>query len=457
MLAGAKPMTNSKRPKKDDLFTNQPLILHPSEIGSVTRRQLLEFGTSIVAHVGLSSLLGGSKIGLAQTSPTKKLVWIHMNGGWDILETTDPKQNSTSKIDVPYDWGSVPTLAGSNDVKVGRWLTELAKRGQDVTVIRGLAMGTTPHDAGTTYMDTGILSNNGTVNAASVSAIVASESAATIPIIQLSGGLTPKVDRGLPRGVSVVRAENLELYRSMYPANDLEKQRKDAIMKYLSESMTKVRDTQGDSDKLRAIAASQIKIQEQLNLNVASKLTLTEEDKKPFSSRSNAALRNTDSFALALKLLQNDLVTCINIGVGGFDTHSNQERSLGPNLIGFDLALAIFIDELKKIQKLSQTIIVVTSDFGRSPKINRDNGRDDWPVGGGLCIGGGVAGGRAIGATDNEGLLAQEIDMQTGQVSASGQQLNSTHLGGTVIEHMLGSAYLTRRSYLNALPFLKPS
>ena len=90
-------------------------------------------------------------------------------------------------------------------------------------------------------MDTGVLSNSGTVNAASIPAIVASEASATIPIIQLSGGSEPQTDRGLFNPVSVVRASNLELYRSMYPQDANELAVKNKLIEYLSRSISKKR------------------------------------------------------------------------------------------------------------------------------------------------------------------------------------------------------------------------
>ena len=91
----------------------------------------------------------------------------------------------------------------------------MAQIGDDLLLVKGISMGTTSHNAGSVYMDTGILSNAGTVNSASIPSIVASEGTSTIPIIQLNGGTDPKIDRGLLNPVSAVRAQDLELYRSM--------------------------------------------------------------------------------------------------------------------------------------------------------------------------------------------------------------------------------------------------
>lgn len=433
-------------------------IVHPSEVSEISRRSLLKTGSSLAAYLCLDQIItmGNARAQdqVQPYTPQRRLVWIVMNGGWDILETVDPKITSTSGIDVAFDWGSAHQLAGAPDgVKLGRWMPGLAQRGSDIVLVRGMAMGTTSHDAGRVYMDTGILSNSGQVNAASIPSIVASESAATIPIIQLNGGMEPQIDRGLLNPVSVVRAENLSLYQSMYPIEESDVTRRLRILDYMANSLDRLSEAVGNTDRLSEINAARQKIADQISSGIASQLQLTDEDRIPYGTNAN----NTglgDVFALAEKLLRNNLVTSINMGIGGFDTHANQDRALEPRLTSFDSSLSIFIDRLKAANALDNTLIVLYSDFGRTPKINGGNGRDHWPVGGAMLIGGGLQGGRAVGGTDDD-LLSVNVDPNSGALTdSSGVQLNPTHLGGTILELTLGSSYLTRRPYLSSIPAL---
>ncbi len=432
------------------------IIAHPSEVGALTRRNLLKGGSSIAAYVSLEKMFcfGNAQAQevVSPTGPARRLVWIEMRGGWDILETVDPKAASTSGIDVTYNWALAQNLGSAGEaVKVGRWLPGLAQRGDQVVLVRGLAMGTTSHDAGRVYMDTGILSNNGEVNAASVPAIVASESTATIPIIQLNGGAEPQLDRGLLKPVSVVRAENLELYQSMYPSGEADVARRLRMLDYMRASVERIRQAMGTNDRLTDVESAESKIRAQISTGIASQLELTDSDQAPYNASGGSA---TSAFALAEKLLRNDLVTTINMGVGGFDTHAMQDRSLEPNLTRFDLSLSTFIDRLSAAGQLDNTLIVIYSDFGRTPKVNNRAGRDHWPVGGAMLIGGGLAGGRAVGGTDDN-MLGLNCDENTGAVvDSGGVQLNPTHLGGSVIELTLGAGYLSARPYLSSVPAL---
>jgi hypothetical protein len=448
-----------KQVLKDSIIkgTGHGHICHPSQLPDLTRRELMLGGTYLAGYLMASQMLpGGQARAAGQYPPARRLVWINMGGGWDILEITDPKPSSTSGIDMMYDWGAAQQLAGSTE-KIGRWMPNVAAMGQDVLVVRGLNMGTTSHMAGAVYMDTGVLSNSGNVNAASIPSIVASESTATIPIIQLNGGMDPKIDRGLLSPVSVVRAQNLDLYRSMYPESTEAMDQKMLILNYLNSSIERAKAKTGDYDRLKAVASAQSKIQTQFADNVGSKLALTNEDRTPFGVNAPRTMNNgmRDAFALSLKLLKNNLVTCLNLGVGGFDTHAGQERAMQPIVESFDYLLGRFVAELKAANQLDNTLIVLYSDFGRTPKVNNNNGRDHWPVGGALMIGGGILGGRVVGATDDN-LRALSINRDSGAVETGGSfTLSPSNLGGAVLELTLGATYTTTyRTYLESIPAL---
>lgn len=437
--------------------TSKTKFCLPEELGSLSRRSLIQTGTSLTAWIAADKLFRSGLRAQTQESypPQRSLIWINMNGGWDILEVLDPKVSSTSGIDMSYSWAEANRVSGAaDDVRVGRWLPNIAGIGDDLLLLRGMAMGTTSHQAGRIYMETGILSNAGRVNSASIPAIVASESSATIPIIQLGGGGEPMTDRGLLKPVSVVRANNLSLYRSMYPESTTDRERSLALLDYLSNSLAESQQRAGESDRLIELSSAEQKVRTQFENDVGSRLQLTDADRQAFLNGAPAGAQSlADSFALASKLIKNDLVTCVNLGVGGFDTHSNQTARLQPILARVDFLVRTLVDDLRAAGRLDQTLIVLYSDFGRTPRVNNSNGRDHWPVGGAMMIGGGIQGGRVVGATDDD-FRALSIEAESGAVSSSGVQLNPTHLGGAVLELTLGTGYSQYRPYLESIAAL---
>lgn len=81
------------------------------------------------------------------------------------------------------------------------------------------------------------------------------------------------------------------------------------------------------------------------------------------------------------------------------------QRHDGPgNLPQLDMSLSALLDDLSERGLLDSTLVVVMGEFGRTPQINKDGGRDHYPNSGALLMaGGGVRGGAVIGATDRKG------------------------------------------------------
>ncbi|MCP4813491.1 MAG: DUF1501 domain-containing protein, partial [Planctomycetaceae bacterium] len=74
----------------------------------------------------------------------------------------------------------------------------------------------------------------------------------------------------------------------------------------------------------------------------------------------------------------------------------------GYHLAGMDRAFASLISDLETRGLLDRTLVVFLTEFGRTPKINPNGGRDHWGAAGSIFFaGGGVRGGQVIGATDN--------------------------------------------------------
>ena len=96
----------------------------------------------------------------------------------------------------------------------------------------------------------------------------------------------------------------------------------------------------------------------------------------------------------------------VNLGKNSsWDTHRRNFVNLKRNLLPyFDRSVSALLSDLSESGMLEDTLVIVTGEFGRTPKINKDAGRDHWgPVMTSLFAGGGVQGGRVIGATDEIG------------------------------------------------------
>jgi uncharacterized protein (DUF1501 family) len=97
-------------------------------------------------------------------------------------------------------------------------------------------------------------------------------------------------------------------------------------------------------------------------------------------------------------------VRCVEVTLDGWDSHLNNYEICGRLKAELDPALAALIDDLRCLELWEQTIVLCGGEFGRTPQINRVQGRDHWPHGFSMLLAGGpLKGGVVVGATDPEG------------------------------------------------------
>jgi len=97
-------------------------------------------------------------------------------------------------------------------------------------------------------------------------------------------------------------------------------------------------------------------------------------------------------------------VRFVSMTYGGWDHHANIQRAFQQQMPTFDQAFAALITDLEQRKLLDSTLVMVSSEFGRTPKVNKDAGRDHWPrVFSIVLAGGGIKRGLIYGASDATG------------------------------------------------------
>ena len=111
---------------------------------------------------------------------------------------------------------------------------------------------------------------------------------------------------------------------------------------------------------------------------------------------------------LARRLVEND-VRFVEVTLGGWDTHTNNFERVGENSNVLDNALSTLLGDLSRRGLLEETMVVVATEFGRTPEINGNDGRDHSPTAFScLLAGGGIRGGQVYGKTDEKGKYVEE-------------------------------------------------
>ncbi len=116
--------------------------------------------------------------------------------------------------------------------------------------------------------------------------------------------------------------------------------------------------------------------------------------------RSRDRYRGIEQFLTARRLIEAG-VGCVTLTYGGWDTHSDNFKTLRQQLPNVDRGVANLIQDLHDRGMQDDVVTVMWGEFGRTPKINGNNGgRDHWsPAMSALVAGGGLKMGQAIGAT----------------------------------------------------------
>jgi hypothetical protein len=159
--------------------------------------------------------------------------------------------------------------------------------------------------------------------------------------------------------------------------------------------------------------------------DVARALDTTHEDPRRLQRYGIPTDRDASKFLLSRRLVEAG-ARCVSFSIGGWDLHSNNFKSLSKKLPNLDRAMSAMIEDLEVRGRLDDTIIMMSGEFGRTPRVNGNAGRDHWPRAASFFIaGGGMKHGQFIGSTNRLGEVAQDRPVHLQQVFATVYQ----HMG----------------------------
>jgi len=130
---------------------------------------------------------------------------------------------------------------------------------------------------------------------------------------------------------------------------------------------------------------------------------------------------------------------CVTLAFSRWDHHGDNFGALRQDLPLFDQGLSALLEDLHQRGMDKDVSVVVWGEFGRTPVINRDGGRDHWPrVSFTLLAGGGLRTGQVIGATDRLGGEASERPVKFGDVFATLYQRLGIDISKTTVTDLTG-------------------
>jgi hypothetical protein len=373
------------------------LVAHRGNHSSdgASRRDVLRVGSLGLAGLTLPNLLR-ARAQAAQAGRTvhnKSVIWIWLAGGPTHVETFDPKM--TAPVEYRSITGEVKTpLAG---VTIGGSFPQIASHLDKMTLIRSFAHGNSSHGSATTWVMTGYNDRTGTKP--SLGSIVARAQGTT----NLATGMPTYIRFG---GIGSDGPGWLGPRYSPFDSGG--QARKNMAISVPAERFADRRSLLSSVDRIRREVDSTGKMDGMDGFEQqAFDLVLGDSQDAFDINREAAPLRERYGKGLGENLLKARRLAeagCgfITVSYGGWDMHGGIEKGLKTRGPEVDRSVSALLEDLHARNMLDDTLVVVTGEFGRTPRINNNAGRDHW---GRLCTlalaGGGLRMGQVIGESSD--------------------------------------------------------
>ncbi len=353
-------------------------------------------------------------------APAQSVIFLFMAGGMSHMDTFDPKPYAP--IEYRGELGTAPTNTG--DVFSGP-LPRLAAMADKLTIIRSMTHGEAAHERGTHNMLTGYKPSPA-LTYPSMGSVVSHEFGPRRDLpayICVPGAGDPFLGSGYlssaygPFSVGGEPATDGFQVRDLNLPGDVSTERMDRRRNLLTEvdahfSALEKSDLLGAMDSYYQRAYALISSQsarEAFNIGAEPPEMRDAYGRHAFGQRLLLARRLVEAGAR--------FVTVID---GGWDNHENIRDVMRARLPEVDQGLSMLVADLESRGLLSSTLIVMTTEFGRTVKINKDGGRDHWPKAFSTFLaGGGLKRGVIYGQTDARGSEPADKPVGPGELAAT--------------------------------------
>ncbi len=330
------------------------------------------------------------------------VIHIYLPGGMAQHESWDPKPFASPDYRGPY----TPIKTSVPGEYVGEKFVNIAKIMNKLTVVRSMTHGEAAHERGTHNMFTGYRPSPA-LKFPSYGSVISHEQGSRNnlpPYVVVPSQSIPDQGTGYmssafgPFALGSDPANKGFAVRDLLAPKDVTTKRFDRRRSMLAAVDEHFRATE-KSDAIGAMDSFQ---QAAYGLVSSAKAREAFDLSKESDKLRDEYGRNTagQRFLLARRLVEAG-VRMVSVTYGSWDHHSNIKGSFDGQAPNFDQAFARLITDLQDRGMLKRTLVLVSSEFGRTPKINGTNGRDHWPrVFSVAMAGGGTKEGYIHGASD---------------------------------------------------------
>lgn len=401
---------------------------------NLARRDFLQVGGLAAMGLGLASCYTRSAVA-SPSARAKSCILIWLDGGPSHLETFDPKPEANREVRGPF--GSIATTVPG--VHISELMPRTAAVMQHSVIIRSMTSPLGEHNFGTHYLLTGFKPTPA-LNYPAIGSVVSHlhrqqgdiPSHVAIPDMRVGGGKFV-VPGYLPKSVAPFevggdpakpdfRVRDLEMFPGIVDER-LEQRRR-----YL-EQLNRVQHAVEHAPPSDPAFEQAYRLMTSPSAKRAFDLSSENQD-----TRRRYGDRSIGQCCLLARRLVEAGVPFVTVNNRGWDTHNDLVTRLKDGYTGaktpvglvpcLDLAFSALISDLQQRGLLDDTLVVAMGEFGRTPKLNTQAGRDHWPrVFSVILAGAGIPGGQVIGASDSMGESPIERPVTPADLSATIYQL----------------------------------
>ncbi len=377
-----------------------------SDCSGVSRRTFLRLGGLTAFGLSLPQYLQARSHHPEQKAKAKRCILLWMQGGPSHIDTFDPKPDAP--VEIRGEFGTVATTLPG--VRFADVAPLLAMRTDKLAIIRGHDPKNGSHGVADHLMMSGH-KFNASLPFPCYGSVIAKERGyvdGMLPFVQLGRA----IDRRFNGGIAGFLGDQFNPFevpddpnspafkvRDLAVSTAAERQRLDRRYAMLSD-LENYQKTVESAGVVKARDEFYEKAHDIITSPAAKKafdLTLESPKTREIYGRNQFG----QSCLLARRLIEAG-VQFVTVTDGGWDTHTNNFRSLKDRLMPrIDRGLSALLDDLDVRGLLPETLVVWFGDFGRTPKVNPTAGRDHWSTAGvALMAGGGLKVGQVIGQTN---------------------------------------------------------
>lgn len=366
------------------------------------RRDFLAYSAKAFLGVGLmpaairSSAFAESPV--MATPAAKNVIYLYMAGGMSHLDTFDPKTDHSVR-------GPVDSIrASGSGIRISEYLPGLSRRMDRLAIIRSLSSTQGAHEEGRYFMHSSY-TKRGTIQHPGMGSWLVKLDGArnpNLPGVVHIGSANPGGGNGFfeqKYAPLVIGNPEAGLQNSKIRKGFTKKEFEDSVM--LTNAFDAEFHSKYDQKKTRAYTDMYDDAIKLMNSRDLAAFELEKESKGLRDAYGSNPFGQ--GCLLARRLVEHD-VRFVEVTLGGWDTHTNNFERVQENAKTLDTGMSALLDDLKRRGMLEETMVVLSTEFGRTPVINDNDGRDHSPTAFSCVLaGGGVLGGQVIGETDDQG------------------------------------------------------